>query len=214
MALLDRPIARLLHDGDPTVVAVFQFITQFGLGKGYLIVSAVLFAGLRAGAAWVRDPALARRLALNAYRALFVFLVVAVSGILADILKIVFGRARPKLLFPDDVYGFTWGAMQADHWSLPSGHATTVAALATAFSLLWPRGIPAYWLAALLVMASRIVLDQHYLSDVMIGAALGALVAWVIWRSFPRLSPLLSDIPENHAANRPGTRGLSRGRAE
>ena len=214
MRLLDRPIARLFHDGDPTVVAVFQFITQFGLGKGYLIVSAVLFAGLRAGAAWVRDPALARRLALNAYRTLFVFLVVAVSGIVADILKIVFGRARPKLLFPDDVYGFTWGAMQADHWSLPSGHATTVAALATAFSLLWPRGIPAYWLAALLVMASRIVLDQHYLSDVMIGAALGALVAWVIWRSFPRLSSLLSDIPENHAANRPGTRGPSRGRAE
>jgi membrane-associated phospholipid phosphatase len=147
--------------------------------------------------------------------------VVAVSGIVADILKVIFGRARPKLLFADDVYGFTWGAMQADQWSLPSGHATTIAALATAFSLLWPRGIPAYWLAAALVMASRIVIGAHYLSDVLLGAALGALVAWVIWHGLPRLWPLpnagtgqVSDIPENREASRPDTRGPSRGRAE
>jgi lipid A 4'-phosphatase len=221
MAFLDRPVARLFHGADPAVVAVFQFITQFGLGKGYLILSAALFAGFLAAAAATRDPARARRLALNACRALYVFLVVAVSGIVADILKVIFGRARPKLLFADDVYGFTWGAMQADQWSLPSGHATTIAALATAFSLLWPRGIPAYWLAAALVMASRIVIGAHYLSDVLLGAALGALVAWVIWHGLPRLWPLpnagtgqVSDIPENREASRPDTRGPSRGRAE
>jgi lipid A 4'-phosphatase len=221
LAFLDRPIARTFHDADPTVVAIFQFITQFGLGKGYLIASALAFFGLGAAAAGVQDPALSRRLALNAYRALFVFLVVAVSGLLADLLKVVFGRARPKLLFAGDVYGFSWGATQADHWSLPSGHATTAAALATAFSLLWPRGITAYWLAALLVMASRIVIDAHYLSDVIAGAALGAIVAWTIWRSFPRLSSpprpvarTLSDIPENRAANRASNGASSSGRSE
>jgi lipid A 4'-phosphatase len=221
MALLDRPIAKALHDADPTIVAVFQFITQFGLGKGYLITSAVLFAGLRAAAAWAQDPPLVLRLMLNAYRAAFIFLVAAVSGLLADLLKIVFGRARPKLLFADNVYGFTWGAAQADHWSFPSGHATTIVALATAFSLLWPRGIPAYWLAALLVMASRIVIGAHYLSDVMAGAGIGALVAWIIWRSFPRLSasPQLeagpfSDIRENRAADRPSNGASSPGQAE
>jgi lipid A 4'-phosphatase len=229
MAFLDRPIARLVHGADPNVVAVFDFITQFGLGKGYLIVSALLSIGLGLGAsaAWTQDTALARRLELNAYRALFIFLVVAVSGLAADVLKVIFGRARPPLLFDHDVYGFAWGATQAKYWSLPSGHATTVAAVATAFSLLWPRRMPAYWLAVLLVwlaalpvMASRVIVGAHYPSDVIAGAALGAFVAWVIWLNFPRLSSPgrpavpVSDIPENHAANRPGTRGLSRGRAE
>jgi lipid A 4'-phosphatase len=220
MALLDRPMARLFHGADPTLVAVFAFITQFGLGRGYLIVSALLWAGFLIAAVLLRASAWRERLSLNAARALFIFLAVAVSGILADILKIIFGRARPKLLFAGDVYSFTWGAMEADRWSFPSGHATTAAALATAFSLLWPRGIPVYWLAAFLVMASRIVIGAHYLSDVVAGAALGALSAAVIWRFFPRLQPEptatteLGGIPENRAARTPDSRAPVRGQAE
>jgi lipid A 4'-phosphatase len=186
MAFVDRPVARFFHDSDPSLRAVFAFITQFGLGKGYLVVSAVLFAACRLAASAARDRQLAARLALWGWRALFVFAAVASSGLLADIVKLIFGRARPKLLFADGVYGFTWGADQADYWSFPSGHAATAAALAVAFYLLWPRGRAVYLVAALLVAASRIIITAHYLSDVIMGAVIGGVMAWACWRGFER----------------------------
>jgi undecaprenyl-diphosphatase len=184
MTLVDRPAARFFHDGDARVHAVFAFITKFGLSDAYLIVSSLLFVGLRIAAARTRDTARAPLLLLNAYRALFIFVVVAASGITTDVIKVICGRARPKLLFGDNVYGFTWGATQADYWSFPSGHATTAAALATALFLLWPRGLPLYVVAALLVMASRIILDAHYTSDVIAGAVIGVAAAWAAWLVF------------------------------
>lgn len=195
MAFIDRPLALYFRDSDPTVQAVFQFITLFGLSKGYLLISAALFLALRIGARLKRDAAIARSLMLNAYRALFVFLVVGISGLATDSLKVIFGRARPKLLFRDDFYGFTWGATQADYWSFPSGHATTAAALAAAVFLLWPRVFPVVAPAAFLVMASRIIIGAHYLSDVMVGGVIGVTVAWAIWVAFARKRAELSDTP-------------------
>jgi lipid A 4'-phosphatase len=186
IAFVDRPVARFFHDSDPTLRQVFQFITQFGLSKGYLVLSAVLFAGCRLAAVAAREGQLAARLALAARRALFVFVAVAGAGLVADIVKLIFGRARPKLLFADGFYGFTWGADQADYWSFPSGHATTAAALAVALYLLWPRGAALYLVVAVLVAASRIIITAHYLSDVLMGAAIGAAAAWATWQGFAR----------------------------
>jgi lipid A 4'-phosphatase len=184
MAFADRPVARFFHDGDPRIHAFFAVITKFGLSDAYLIISSLLFIGLRISAARAREAARVPALLLNAYRALFIFVVVAGSGIVTDVVKVICGRARPKLLFADNFYGFTWGATQADYWSFPSGHATTAAALATALFLLWPRGLPLYVVAALLVMASRIILDAHYTSDVIAGAAIGVATAWAAWLVF------------------------------
>jgi lipid A 4'-phosphatase len=186
IAFIDRPVARFFHDSDPSLRQVFQFITQFGLSKGYLVIAALLFLALRLAAFGARDQRLAAALALQARRALFLFLAVAGAGIAADLVKLIFGRARPKLLFADGVYGFTWGAAQADYWSFPSGHATTVAALAMGLYLLWPRGLALYLVVALLVAASRIIITAHYVSDVLMGAVVGGGVAWAVWRGFAR----------------------------
>jgi len=187
MLVLDRPLAWFFHGTNEPLRATFQFITQFGLGKGYLILSGALFLAMRA-LAWIwRDARFKATLLLNAQRALFVFFAVASAGLLADLLKVIFGRARPKLLFLDGSYGITWGATQADHWSFPSGHATTIAALATALYLLWPRGLPLYLVAAALVVASRFIIGAHYLSDALAGAALGWFVSWAIWQWFARV---------------------------
>ena len=186
IAFLDRPVAWFFHGSDQSLRDVFQFITQFGLGKGYLIITALLFLGLRAAAFGVRDGALATALARNAHRALFLFLSVAASGLTVDLAKMIFGRARPKLLFADGVYGFTWGAAQADYWSFPSGHATTMGTLALGLYLLWPRGAALYLAIALPVAASRVVIGAHYVSDVLMGAAVGAGIAWAVWHGFAR----------------------------
>jgi lipid A 4'-phosphatase len=195
MLAIDRPLAWFFHGTDEHVQAVFKFITQFGLGKGYVIVTAILFLVMRSLAVAVRDGRIKTMLLVNAQRALFIFVAVAAAGLIADLLKVIFGRARPKLLFLDGTYGFAWGATQADHWSFPSGHATTIAAVATALYLLWPRGLPLYLAAAALVVASRFIIGAHYLSDALAGAALGCCVSWAIWRGFARIPLAAASAP-------------------
>jgi lipid A 4'-phosphatase len=206
MLAIDRPVAWFFHATDERVRGLFQFITQFGLGKGYLILTAVLFLAMRALAVIVRDSRLKTMLLVNAQRALFIFVAVAAAGLIADLLKVIFGRARPKLLFLDGTYGFAWGATQADHWSFPSGHATTIAAVATALYLLWPRGLPFYLVAAALVVASRFIIGAHYLSDALAGAVLGCCVSWAIWRWFAPIPLAAASGPAHPLPSAPGER--------
>src|SRR6185437_395744 len=87
-----------------------------------------------------------------AWRSGLVFAAIAIPGIFADIIKPVFGRARPVLLFRENLYGFTWVGAHANSWSFPSGHSITVAALAVALYAIYPPLRPAYALLALAVM--------------------------------------------------------------
>jgi lipid A 4'-phosphatase len=183
---LDRPLAIAFHGGDPAVERVFRFITNFGLSTGYLVIAGSFALGLGLAARRAREPALTRRLERGAWRAGFVFLAVAGAGLAGDILKPLFGRARPKLWFSDGIFGFTWHGGSASYWSFPSGHTITIVALATALSLIHPRGSWAYVGAAVLVAASRIILAEHYLSDVLGGAYLALAFVWALWAGLQR----------------------------
>jgi len=133
----------------------------------------------------------------------FVFVSVAASGLVADLLKVVVGRTRPKLLFDGGAYDFTWFGFRADHWSFPSGHATTAAALMAALWCLWPRPVWLYIAGAALVAASRVITDQHYLSDVVAGAAIGVgvtrLAALWLLRNRDQAQPAHDAAPASRA---------------
>jgi PAP2 superfamily len=64
----------------------------------------------------------------------------------------------------------------SDHLSFPSGHATVTFATATVIErhLGWRKSLLAYAIASY-VAASRLHDDKHWLSDVVFGAALGAV---------------------------------------
>ncbi len=98
----------------------------------------------------------------------------------------MFGRTRPKLLFADGTYDFSWLGLAADYWSFPSGHTAAVAALATALWCLWPRHVLFYIALASLVAASRVVTGAHYLSDVVIGGFVAILVTRAVAVGFTR----------------------------
>src|SRR6185437_8196465 len=84
------------------------------------------------------------------------------------------------------LFGFTWGSPHANAWSFPSGHSVTVAALAIALYAIYPPAWPAYALLALAVMASRVILDAHYLSDVIAGFYIGAVFALAFFAAAQR----------------------------
>ncbi len=101
------------------------------------------------------------------------------AGLLAVGLKLAIGRPRPVWADPVATEG---------GFSMPSAHALNAAAgvgllLALAWPWLrsgsWRRAVALVAAVAVVVLAAvdRLLLGVHYLSDVMVGAALGAAVA-------------------------------------
>ena len=182
----DRPVAAFAHGLDLRIHPAAAFITRFGYSDGYLILSAVAF---------VVFYLILRRWRDQAWRAAFMFINVALSGLAVDVVKWIVGRARPSLFFHDGIYGFTWFAARADHWSFPSGHGQTASALALSLTTFWPRFWPVWWLAAVLVMASRLVLGAHYLSDLLGGFYIASAVWWGVRAWFARQGLPLRENP-------------------
>ena len=107
------------------------------------------------------------------------------ASIVTGALKAAFGRARPFVSAdtnPGD-FGFWRGWRNDSYRSLPSGHATAAfsfaAAAAGELSRTRPRTAhiagPALYAGATLVGLTRIYQDKHWVSDVVIGAAIGVL---------------------------------------
>lgn len=119
-------------------------------------------------------------------------LIVGAAGIAANLIKLMVGRQRPYALsqaFSDEALpGFVgwfpawlqdsipWGhALQ----SFPSGHTAAAAALAYGLSRLWPHASPWFVILAALAAGQRMVAAAHFLSDVLVGAAVGVTSAYL-----------------------------------
>jgi len=87
-------------------------------------------------------------------------------------LKVLLGRARPQLWFSEHAYGFYGLHFSSNYWSFPSGHTTTITACAIGTALLFPRYALPLCVLAFMVVISRVVLLQHYLSDVTMATGL------------------------------------------
>ena len=182
---VDRPVALYFRGANPQLVEVFRVITRLGISTYYLIGTAVLAAAMWL-AGRLGEGRWAARLGAAAVVPLFVFLSIAVSGLITDLLKFVFGRARPKLLFANETFGFDWWGTKADFWSFPSGHATTAVAIAAALYCLWPRFLPLYVAFATLVSLSRAVVGAHYVSDVIAATFIAIATTYCLRRMFER----------------------------
>jgi undecaprenyl-diphosphatase len=102
----------------------------------------------------------------------------AISHLAVQVLKRVVQRPRPC-----DVGGQTLAMIAIpDPYSFPSGHAAAATALALTVSVAHSWLAPAALLVAGLVVASRVLLRVHHLTDVVAGAALGAAGAIVAVR--------------------------------
>jgi undecaprenyl-diphosphatase len=182
----DRPLAFYifgLQTTQPGLIGFFQSITDLGKAQWYLWPCglATIFCGFLTRGKDV--PQRYRRLcAYVTVRSFFLFGTIALSGIAADIVKPIVGRARPWLLLHKNIYGFAPFTASAVWNGMPSGHTTTAVALAFSLSTLYPR-LRVLWFAYALVLGvSRIMVDAHYLSDVIAGAMLGWLTVHLFVR--------------------------------
>jgi membrane-associated phospholipid phosphatase len=111
-----------------------------------------------------------------------------VSALLAQLLKNLFSMPRPKEFFNQGQYSyFIEGVTRVGFSSFPSGHTTSVFALATMLALFEKnkKWNTLYLLVALGVGYSRIYLGQHFLNDVLVGSLIGVLLAVLVHWLFP-----------------------------
>jgi len=113
---------------------------------------------------------------IRADQGMFVLGCGAVGGFAADLLKVIFGRARPDS-FAEVTFNFNFLHGGDGFDSLPSSHAAIAAALATGLSIIWPAHRRKYLVVAAVVAASRCLDGAHYPSDAVLGFALGMGVA-------------------------------------
>jgi len=179
--LLDIPIALWCRKLDRSVLDIAEIVTTLGKSTGYLIATFLLFLFFR----------FFRKEKLYANQSLFVFVSIACSGIVVDIIKWVAGRYRPVMLFDQGLYGFSFFKAGYEWNSFPSGHAATVFSLAFALSLLFPKGRYYFITAAIVAAASRVLLTSHFLSDVVIGAYVGIASVYLLKYVFERKSVML-----------------------
>lgn len=182
---LDRPVALWFKANLQGFWSdVFHRLTDLGLGGVWLVpaaAGAILFRWRQVRAKTEEGE---RRWLVRANGALFLFVSVAASGLIVDLLKGLIGRLRPYELFTHQAYGFEPFSIHWSHNSFPSGHGQTAFAALSALAAIWPRvRIPLYALAVL-IAASRVIISVHYLSDVLMGSYMGAVGTMLLARLF------------------------------
>jgi undecaprenyl-diphosphatase len=92
-------------------------------------------------------------------------------------LKRMIGRTRPCAIEPN-----CWATLlPPDQFSFPSGHSMTAFSVAVPLSLFYPSLEIGLLFCAFSVALSRILLGLHFLSDVVVGSTLGAIIGYTIY---------------------------------
>lgn len=188
IVFVDRPLALFMHElaaQQPAFIDIFRAYTVLGKSDWYLWptgLGGIICWVLAARAALAVDTR--EKLKRVAIMLGLIFACVAISGIAADIIKPILGRARPVLLEREGVYGFFPLSFAAARHSMPSGHTTTGFALAVAVMGFFPRWRLPLLSFAIAIGLSRVMVNAHYAGDVMAGAALGTIISLLIWAQF------------------------------
>ncbi len=149
-------------------------VTNIGLSEHYFIIAIVSWVfcafiapkihGLKKYAAKVDYF---RRWGLNLLLALLV------SGAITHVIKFTVGRQRPHKSPNCDPFVFDHFTTHW-HWhSFSSGHSQVMFTAAVLFTLAFPKGKWLWLTIAVLACGTRIMIQDHFLSDTIFGACVG-----------------------------------------
>lgn len=189
--MLDIPIAKFFLADTKTYEPIGDFISIWGESHWYIgsaIIGFVVFKYFKKNS-------------LYANRFLFLLYINIFSGLISLFLKHIFGRIRPWgmrnngdefgfLLFANFDMGFvqkmkyhatTLADAPTTYTSFPSGHTTTVFAFFTFLTIFFPRYIYLWLSGAVIMASSRLLANDHFLSDLFAGILVGTLSTLFIY---------------------------------
>ena len=172
IAEFDLPATRYVRSvtahlpGDQLTIPWMAFTSHAGnwIGEGWhLVVTSVVILSL---------GLLVKKHTVTV-AAIQTFIAHAIAAVLANGLKHLIGRPRPKFTHSGDwQIGMAWSS----GWdSFPSGHSTASFAVATVLAKRFPTMAPLCIGIAVFVALSRVLRGSHFPTDVVGGAVLGIL---------------------------------------
>lgn len=161
----------------------FDIITDYGK-SGWVLWPAGLIVAVSGIVAGTVSQSAGLLIASIATRAMFVFAAIGLPGLFANLVKGLIGRARPFVGGSADPYLFSPWTWKPAYASFPSGHGQAAASIAVALGALFPRARIVLWIYAALIFVSRVVVTAHHPSDVLGGALVGGIGAWLVLRFY------------------------------
>lgn len=178
MLFIDAPLIGKALLAPQWLRYAFSWITWFGTAGWFLVPTGVLL--VIAASRWSRLSHFSQAvLATVVVRLGFVFLAIAVPGLIVAIVKRLIGRARPfvgEIANPFSYDPLGW----EPYASFPSGHATNAFAAAIAVGAVWPKARGPMWIYAVFIAVSRVMVDAHFPSDIVAGAIVGSVGAMMV----------------------------------
>lgn len=193
--LLDAPVGSYAAHTPNMLLPVGKAITDFGTSGWILFAAAILFFEALAVTRLAQGLKARFQAMLVSHIAIYIFVAVAGSGLLVNLLKRIIGRARPGLYEQWGFHGFNpFSGSRFE--SFPSGHATTVGAFLMALALLAPRYRLFFLIMSLWLGFSRVIVGAHYPSDVIAGLSFGAWFSVIMAIAFSRYGLLFRQEPD------------------
>ena len=186
MVTIDGPLLELVRGIDGDAKAVIDRFASSGDSKYSLIPLAIAVAICTTLYLVEASTVRARLYAWLAGAFGFVFVSIAFSGILVNVVKILLGRARPQV-----AEVLTWPifqpfALSGDFHSFPSGHGNTVFAIAIAVGLFFPKIRVHLLVIAAALAFCRVLQFKHFVSDSVGGALLAFMTTYWLRSIFAR----------------------------
>lgn len=180
LVFLDAPITRLVANAPHWLREPFMTITRFGKSD-WMLIPALLGAISFYLIARSHKNALRQQQArLIAALSAFVLAAIGLPGLCANLIKRLIGRARPMSIEEVGIFHFVPIFNGSTYQSFPSGHTTTIFALAAVIMFFWPRTALVVLTGAALVGLSRIMVGVHFPTDVFGGILVGTFGAYAV----------------------------------
>ncbi len=110
----------------------------------------------------------------------FGFIYLLLVGVITQIIKHLVGRPRPNHAQLDGGFEFNFLTTESAFHSFPSGHSSTIIAITIIASLVLPGLRYFFYLCGFLIALSRVVVEAHFITDVVSGS----LVAIIVYKVF------------------------------
>jgi len=179
--LLDEPVSQALQAWPDFERALFLRLTRLGKSDWILIPSALVVAGAALALQARLDDAWRQAMRGLVLGGGFIFVGVALPGIVTVIIKRIVGRARPYVENASSLDFHPFNLLENAYHSFPSGHSTTAIAFSIVLFTLTNGRFRGLFLAlGVLIGLSRIVVGDHYLTDVIGGLFVGTIFSLAV----------------------------------
>lgn len=196
LVFFDAYVSQTLMAWPDAWKAPFALITDLGLSD-WVLIPALIVLVLAGLAVRLVPRGLYRRATYElALLASFFLVGVGLPGLFVNLLKRLFGRARPEYFLEAGMFEFRHIFNDWSFQSFPSGHATTAIGTAFVIGFMAPRYFRLILLISVMTAFSRVVIGMHYPTDVVAGFVVGTLGAYGVRNVYARRRWLFAPSPD------------------